>query len=86
MTIPLEEKTALEYAEKFLMEIHRGDLKKIDPEVREMVRRILRHYPGPTRIQHLFESETTLAELREKIRGLEIKLQKSKGGVRHRRR
>lgn len=56
MTIPLEEMEALEWAEKFLIDLlYPKKTPKVPLHIRKMASRILRHYPGPTAIKWLYE-------------------------------
>lgn len=67
MTVPAEEKSSLEWAEKIITDIFLGNIKRVTPEVRKQARWVLRHYPGPARIEQLFKNEEETLKLRQEL-------------------
>lgn len=55
MTLPYEELSSLKYTRAFLLALLGGDYKRVPMEVRQEARRVLRHYPGPWRLEELYK-------------------------------
>jgi hypothetical protein len=55
VTLPCEEKWAIEQARLFLLDLGHGKYKRVPYSVRAMAMGILRHYPGPVRLEKIYK-------------------------------